>query len=69
MESIQADIQDAKKRLSCSMRITDGKIVCNFNIEDQSNKKTPYVYYEKIFDSITDFNDYAMEFFKDEVPE
>ena len=65
METVSQDISEAKKKVSGNFRIVDDKIVCSFNIEDQSNSKTPYIYYEKIFVKWNDFKEYSDELFKE----
>lgn len=62
---IEKDIQDAQKNCSCNFRISDAKIICSFNISEESK----YFSVEKIFDNWQDFVDYSMEIFKDQINE
>lgn len=65
--TIQSDISESKKQESVYVRVTDGKIVCSFTMVDNTkdyDQAGSYVNYEKVFNSWSEFNEYAQEFFK-----
>ncbi len=56
------DIKEAKTDQDKSVRVrqVDGKLVCSFEIHEDDE----WFSYEKIFDSISSFNEYIEAFFK-----
>lgn len=62
---VKQDIQEAKVTESVNVKMTDGKIVCDFNIYDQTteNMNESYTSYPKVFDNWDGFVAYAKKFF------
>lgn len=64
--SVESDIKEAKTKDERSVRVraSDGKFICTFNIESQGKNGMEWYDYEKVFDSLEDFNEYIESFFK-----
>lgn len=61
---VKQDIKEAQVTESVNVRMTDGKIVCDFCIYDQTAKDmNNYTSYPKVFDNWDGFVAYAKKFF------
>lgn len=68
MSEIQTDIEEAKKRYSCNIKLIDNSILASFNIQDESGHyESGYVSYDKIFTDWQDFVDYCNIFFAEQL--
>jgi hypothetical protein len=64
MSTIEKDIEKAKKSESCSVQMTDGKIVCNFSLNlDKISEYGRWTNFQKVFDDWDSFTKYAEDFF------
>jgi len=66
MSEIQTDIEEAKKRYSCNIKLIDNSILASFSITEEG-KDYSYVYYDKIFTDWQDFVDYCNIFFAEQL--
>lgn len=63
---IKADIKDAEENKSFSGSVVDGRYIIRYSIDRKVKDEMEYINFQKIFDSIDEFNSYNQVFFEGE---